>query len=164
MTDSAVNTLLDFERVLEEMDLYVYDNWIDGELAYGPKVSRHWITCGFMWPEEKMPDPQGGSRLLDLGCKISYKKSHMLEPRKIRKPDDIRPGTKKGKLDAHPIWVVSITMPKKLMQDIFQGRKRQQSEYVLDHIDLNPTHAMSADTAATEATPDESAPPPLSGQ
>ena len=74
---------------------------------------------------------------------------------KVYKPSDFRPGTKKGKIDAHPIWVVSITIPKKLMQDIFQGQKRQQSEYVKDHITIDPNTEMNPDSAAQEAMPDD---------
>jgi hypothetical protein len=119
--NTSISVLKDFERVLDEMDLYVYDNWEDGELASGPVVDRHWITASFMWPKNKMPDPDGAKRLLDLGCKVSYEKSHLIEPRKIRTPDDIRPGTKKGKLDHKPIWVVEIQMPKKVAFDIYKG-------------------------------------------
>jgi hypothetical protein len=68
-----------------------------------------------------MPDPMGGQRLLDYDCKVSYSKSYVIKPRKIREPDDIRPGSKKGKLDKHPIWVVKIQMPKKLIADIYSG-------------------------------------------
>jgi hypothetical protein len=99
----------------------VYDNWEDGELAYGPQVDRHWITAGFMWPKEKMPDPTAGKRLLDLGCRVKFEKSHLVEPRKIRSPDDIRPVTKKGKLDRKPIWIVEIQMPKKVAFDMYKG-------------------------------------------
>ena len=119
--NSSLAVLKDFERVLEEMDIYVYDNWLDGELAYGPQVDRHWITAGFMWPQNKMPDPEGGKRLLDLGCKVRYQKSHLVEPREIRTPEDIRPGTKKGKLDHKPIWIVEIQMPKKVAFDMYKG-------------------------------------------
>ena len=158
VNDSAFKILKDFERVIDELDLYVFKNWEDGELVVGPDVHRHTVTCKFMWPYEDMPDPVGGARLLDYGCKVKYQKENLMVPRKIYKPSDYRPGTKKGKIDAHPIWVVSITMPKKLMQDIFQGRKRQQSEYVSDHVSINPTQSMSPDAAATEAMPDENAP------
>ena len=120
-SNTSFQVLKDFERVLDELDIYVYANWEDGELASGPNITRHWITCEFMWPRDKMPDPMGGKRLLDYDCKVSYEKSYVLEPRKIKKPDDIRPGTKKGKLDRHPIWVVKIQMPKKLIADIYSG-------------------------------------------
>jgi len=126
--NSALGALKDFERVLDEMDLYVYDNWIDGELAYGPKVDRHWITAAFMWPEDKMPDPEGAERLIDLGCKITYTKSHVLEPRSIKTHDDIRPGTKKGKLDRRPVWIVEIQMPKKVAFDMYKGYMSKMKE------------------------------------
>jgi len=119
--NSSLGVLKDFERVLDVMDIYVYDNWIAGQIAYGPKVDRHWITVGIMWPEDEMPDPSGGKRLTDLGCRIKYQKSHLLVPRPIKKPSDLRPGTKKGKLDHHPIWIVEIRMPKEVAFDIYRG-------------------------------------------
>jgi len=124
-SDTAFSVLKDFERVLDELDLYVYDNWEDGELASGPKIEKHWVSCEFMWPKDRMPDPMGGKRLLDYDCKVTYKKSSLLKPRKIRKPDDIRPMTKKGKLDREPIWLVNITMPKDLILNIYSGYREQ---------------------------------------
>ena len=120
-SNTSFQVLKDFERVLDELDLYVYENWEDGEIVSGPEIGRHWVTCEFMWPRDKMPDPMGGKRLLDYDCKVFYEKSHIVEPRKIKKPDDIRPGTKKGKLDRKPIWIVKIQMPKKLIADIYSG-------------------------------------------
>lgn len=120
-SNNALNILKDFERVLDELDLYVYDNWIDGELIEGPKESRYWISCTFMWPRDNMPDPVGGKRLLDYGCRVLFKKDEIIEVRKIKNPDDIRPGTKKGKLDTTPVWEVEIRMPKKLIFDIDKG-------------------------------------------
>jgi len=120
-SNTSFQVLKDFERVLDELDLYVYKNWEDGELAAGPNIDRHWVTCSFMWPREQMPDPMGGKRLVDYDCKVNYKKDELLVPRKIKNPDDIRPGTKKGKLDRKPIWVVEIQMPKKLIAEIYTG-------------------------------------------
>ena len=93
----------------------MFANWEDGELLSGPVDSRHFVTCSFMWPIDKMPDPAGGKRLLDKGCKVSYKKDELLKPREIKSPEDYRPGTTKGKIDAHDIWVVEIKMPKNLI-------------------------------------------------
>ncbi len=119
--NSNLAVLKDFERVLDEMDIYVYKNWHDGELASGPKIDRHWVTCEFMWPHKQMPDPIAGKRLSGIGCKVKYIKSNVIEPRKIRSPDDFRPGTKKGKLDTKPIWLVESAMPKKVVFDIFNS-------------------------------------------
>jgi hypothetical protein len=117
-SNTAFNVLKDFEKVLDELDIYVYKNWEDGELAMGPKIERHWITCAFMWDKKDMPDPMGGKRLVDYDCKVRYKKDTLVVPRKITKPDDVRPGSKKGKLDRKPIWIVEIQMPKKLILDV----------------------------------------------
>ena len=125
-SNTAFQVLKDFERVIDELDVYVYENWEDGELASGPKISRHFVTCTFMWPRDKMPDPMGGKRLLDYDCKVGYKKDFIIKPRKIRDPDDIRPGSKKGKLDRHPIWLVMIKMPKKLIADIYGGSQKME--------------------------------------
>ena len=118
----TLSILKDFERVVEELDVYVFANWEDGELLSGPADSRHFVTCSFMWPEDKMPDPAGGKRLLDKGCKVSYKKDELMKPRKIKNPDDYRPGTTKGKIDAHDIWIVEIKMPKELIGNIKHGK------------------------------------------
>lgn len=118
-SNTAFNVLKDFERIIDELDLYVYKNWQDGELAEGPNIDRHWVTAKFFWPHESMPDPMGAKRLLDYDCKVSYKKSHLVKPKQIMKPEDIRPGTKKGKLERHPIWIVEIQMPKKLLADLY---------------------------------------------
>lgn len=126
--NSSLNVLKDFERVLDEMDMYVYKNWKDGELASGPKVDRHWVTASFMWPKEQMPDPMAAKRLLDYGCKIKYEQTHLISPKKIENPDDFRPGTRKGKLDRSPIWIVEITMPKKLVEDTFNGYMTRMRE------------------------------------
>lgn len=145
-SNSSFQVLKDFERVLDELDLYVYENWMDGELASGPDISRHWVTCRFFWPAEKMPDPMGGKRLLDYDCKVGYLKSGMIKPRKIRTPDDVRPGTRKGKLDKEPIWIVEIKMPKKLIADIWTG---YQEKYDFDAEAQVENPEQPADDAAT---------------
>lgn len=120
-SNTSFQVLKDFERVIDELDIYVYANWEDGELAYGPRISRHWVECAFMWDQDKMPDPMGGKRLVDYDCKVRYKKDFVIVPRTIEEPGDMRPGTKKGKLDRKPVWIVAIQMPKSLITDIYGG-------------------------------------------
>jgi hypothetical protein len=120
-SNNSLNILKDFERVIDELDVYVYENWIDGELVSGPKESRYFVECTFMWPKDKMPEPKGGLRLLEYGCKVDIGESMIAKVRKIKTPDDIRPGTRKGKIDHEEIWMVKISMPKKLMHDITRG-------------------------------------------
>ena len=77
-----------------------------------------------MWPEGSKPNADGVKTLLDYGCRVKFDQDVMMEVRRIRTPDDIRPGTKKGKIDQKPIWTVEIKMPKKLMFNINQGYEK----------------------------------------
>ena len=144
----TLGILKDFERVLDELDVYVFANWEEGELLSGPVDSRHFVTCSFMWPADKMPDPSGGKRLLDRGCKVTYAKDELLKPREIKSPEDYRPGTTKGKIDAHDIWVVQIKMPKELIGNFKHGKDEIESQDETD---------MSADPISAEGEGDTGA-------
>ena len=136
-SNNSLNLLKDFERVIDELDVYVFENWIDGELVEGPKESRYFVECTFMWPYEKMPEPEGGKRLLDYGCRVKVKEDVISKVRKIKTPDDIRPGTRKGKIDQEPIWLFKISMPKKLMTDINRGYTNLDANKVEDILTMN---------------------------
>lgn len=136
-SNNSLNLLKDFERVIDELDVYVYENWIDGELVSGPKESRYFVECTFMWPKKQMPEPAGGKRLLDYGCRVQIGETKMSKVRKIRTPDDIRPGTRKGKIDHYDVWMVKITMPKKLMHDINRGYRNLDRNKIEDILSNN---------------------------
>lgn len=133
MSDSSLSMLLDFERVLDSLDLYTFPNWLYGELVEGPTVSRYWVKCTFMWPYNLMPDPNGAKRLSPYGAKITFETTTIKVPVKINSPDDYRDGSKKGKLVDAKIWLVSIMLPKHLMAEIKQGAV----EIAGEEIDLN---------------------------
>ena len=121
LSEGTLLTLLDFERVLDELDIYAFKNWIHGELVSGPDVGKYKISCIFMYPEKLMPDPRGGLRLLPFDCQVRFRHTEMQIPIKIENPSDYRAGTHKAKLIKKPIWLVEITMPKNLISDIRTG-------------------------------------------
>lgn len=130
MSDSALSTLMDFERVLDELDMYVFKNWKVGELVAGPAYEKYFITCTFMWPHQLMPDPRGAERLMEYDCEIKWTKDVLEYPVKVKDPGDFRPGTKMPRLGKIPVWLVEITMPKKLMFEIERGSLELESESV----------------------------------
>lgn len=121
LTDSALNTLMDFERVIDELDMYTFANWKSGELVEGPIYEKYFVTCTFMWPYSKMPDPRAAERLVEYDCEVFYKRDILEYPVKVKKPTDFKPGTKVPKKGQAPVWLVKIVMPKTLMQEIHQG-------------------------------------------
>lgn len=152
--NNAFKVLKDFERVIDELDLYVFKNWGEGELIEGPIVERYSVTCKFMWSTSEMPDPAGAKRLGDYGCSVTYHKKNILIPRKIKDPDDYRPGTKKGKIDAHPVWVVEIKMPKKLLQDVSIGKENRENIKMAELMKYDHSSAAQENEVAQE-TPNE---------
>jgi hypothetical protein len=136
MSEGSLVTLLDFERVLDEVDLYAFKNWEIGELVSGPKIGKYRVTCIFMWPLKLMPDPRGARRLLPFDCNVEFMKKEIEIPIKIEDPSDYRAGTKKAKLMRQKVWLVEITMPKALMQDIRTGSIEMEDEEIdLDELD-----------------------------
>ena len=68
----------DFERVLDDLDLYVYDNWIDGELVRPIENTGLHVS---MWDRQRCPS--WVVKDLDYDCRVSHKKILLLNPRKL---------------------------------------------------------------------------------
>ena len=136
MSEGSLTTLLDFERVLDEVDIYAFKNWEIGELVDGPEIGKYRVTCTFMWPLRMMPDPRGGRRLLAFDCEVEYQRKEIKIPIKITDPSDYRPGTKKAKLVTKDVWLVTIIMPKALRNDIRTGSIEMEDQDIdLDELD-----------------------------
>ena len=68
-SSSDLDILLEFEEVLDNLNLYAYKNWDYGEVIAGPEVSKYWITVTLMYPRKLMPDPDGALRLTKNNCR-----------------------------------------------------------------------------------------------
>ena len=121
MSDGAMSTLLDFERVLDEADLYAFKNWIVGELVDGPVIGRYNCKCVFMWPYKLMPDPRGALRLVNVGCKVTFGRGEIKVPVEVKDYDDFVQGTRYPKMVKRKVWYVEIVIPFELMDDIKEG-------------------------------------------
>lgn len=120
-SDGSMSMLLDFERCLDEADLYAYRNWLLGELVQGPNIGRYSVKCVFMWPYKLMPDPSGAKRLLAIGCNVSFAKSKIKVPIQVKNYDDFVAGTRYPKMVEKQVWFVQIEIPKELMNNIKEG-------------------------------------------
>jgi len=152
MTDSSLDTLLNYERVLDELDMYTFKNWKKGELIDGPIYEKYFVTCSWMYNYREMPDPSGAERLMNYGCEVFYREDELEYPVKVKSPDDFKDGTKVPKMVSKPIWVLTITMPKKLMGDIERGSIELENES-LDTEDIETAYEEGMDDD-TENTPE----------
>jgi hypothetical protein len=163
LSEGSLATLLDFERVLDEMDLYAFRNWQIGELVQGPMQKAYTISCTFMWPETLMPDPRGARRLLPFDCNVTYQRREIEIPIKITDTGDYRPGTHKAKLIKKKVWLVEITMPKILMSDIRTGSLELEDQDI-DLEELDNSYATDLDDQQYQDESDDNKQPLVQGQ
>lgn len=156
ISDGSMSSLLDFERVLDDADLYAYRNWIKGELVKGPSVKRYTVSCVFMWPYNLMPDPSGIKRLITIGCDIRFAKSKIKVPIEVKDYDDFVPGTRYPKMVEKKVWFVEIEIPKSLMNNIKEG-SIDLADQTIDLEDIDQAYEEDLDKEnTTQETPNQS--------
>lgn len=148
-SDGSMSVLLDFERVLDEADLYAFKNWIYGELVDGPDTKRYTVTCTFMWPYKLMPDPTGLKRLLNLGCNIEFSKGKVKVPIEVKDYEDFVQGTRFPKMVDKKVWFVQIEIPKDLMNDIKEG-SIDLADQTIDLEDIDNAYEDDLDKAGAQ--------------
>jgi len=120
ITDSEdlLSIAIDIEQYFDSNNLYAFKNWIEGEIVGGPFVKRYWVKIVLKYDYHKMPDPDGGLRLLKHGTKIHYDIKYEEHPKEIKSPSDYQPGTKKPKMEKNKVWIITILIPKRFVQNL----------------------------------------------
>ena len=162
--ESLLDMLLEFEGILDEVDLYAYKNWIKGEILEGPDVGRHWVTAKFMYMSEDMPDPSGAERLMSRGIKVKFCREELKYPKKVKTWDDVDQarsfnagsggyatgslggvGYIKPKVMSNKVWVVEITMPRKYVDNTIQDYVDVGDDEFIDTDAIDTATQMQAD-------------------
>ena len=154
--NDILSTLLEFERTLDNAEIFAYKNWILGELVEGPIISRYFYRVVFMWPYAMMPDPNAGLRLTKLGAKVGFRQGVFKKPVKVDGPKDwVDPQTKRAKMAEHDVWLVTIELPIKYI-----NRGLEYNDDIIQR-DIEDTNAELADAFEDEVpTQDETTMPP----
>lgn len=119
-SSSLTDILIKVEDFFDSLDLYVFKNWLDGEIVDGPVVSRYWVNITLQYDYKDMPDPKGGMRLLTRGCKVYFWKAKKEEARDIETQSDYRDDGRHSKpiMEQKEIWLVEIHIPRRFINDI----------------------------------------------
>lgn len=155
--DSILDTLIEFERTLDNAEIFAYKNWILGEVVEGPTISRYWYKITLMYPFSHMPNPDAGLRLVKIGARVNFRKGNFKRPVRVRGPEDwVDPQTKRAKMKDTDIWLVTIELPIKYInrgldriEDIIQSDIRKTEQ------DLN--NAYNQDNAQAGQVPEDMA-------
>lgn len=158
-SDGSMSILLDFERVLDGIDLYACKNWLLGELVEGPDMGRYSVTCTFMWPYKLMPDPRGAKRIIAIGGKCYFTCKEVEIPIQVKNYDDFVPGTNYPKMIKTKVWLVKIKLPMNLLDDIKKG-SMDLADQEIDLQELQDSYKEDMDKTAEsggEAAPNSAA-------
>jgi hypothetical protein len=132
-SNSALETLMQVDNVLERLNVYAYKNWIEGEVVEGPRIERYWVTVTLMYPRQLMPDPRGAERIINFGGKVYYAKDRLVTAAKLVDPEDrevmdgadgMRPGQPRAKKVERPVWLVTLEIPRTAMDDLVTAKKQ----------------------------------------
>ena len=122
-TNTLLDMLLEFEGVLDNIELYAYKNWNKGEVVAGPKLGRYFIEVALMYQEKDMPDPDALLRLRKNDCEVKMYKDNLEMPRKIKSVDDTEVrvrgdnARRVAKKQSNVVWVVEISMPRRFVDE-----------------------------------------------
>jgi hypothetical protein len=145
-----LDILIQMEDILDSFDVYVFANWINGEIVEGPKVRRYWFDMTLRYEMKKMPDPKGALRLIKHGVRVSYDKATLESDQ----------GEDPGKA-TH--WEVKLSIPRRLLSDMNAGEldyydDEIEAEDVQDAQDegMNDETGFVEDGESNQADPDAS--------
>lgn len=141
---SKSNTLLDmlmeFEKTLDELDLYAFKNWDQGEILEGPTLGRHYVNVKLMYPKKTMPDPEGAKRLVARDCLVKYTKDSLESPRRIKAFDDVKVEVRPDggsrytpKTESESVWIVDISMPRRYVDEFSAEHVEAKEDEFIDN-------------------------------
>jgi hypothetical protein len=145
--NTALEMLLEFEGILDNLHLYAFKNWINGEVVDGPHISRYWVEATLMYPEKMMPDPDGALRLTKHGCYVYFQKEDFIINVDIKSPEDLETndrGERKPKKVKKPVWLVKIVMPRHFV-DEFNSSKIEVNGVDIDLSDVDDAYSEGLD-------------------
>ena len=137
-TNTLLDMLLEFEGVLDNIELYAYKNWNKGEVVAGPNLGRYFIDVALMYEEKDMPDPEAILRLRKNDCQVKMYKDQLVRPKKIKTFDDteikVRGSQPRrvAKKDTSNVWIVEIKMPRRYVDEFSKEQVEAAEDSYVD--------------------------------
>ena len=144
--NTALDMLIDFEGVLDNVHIYAYKNWSKGEVVQGPDISKYWVEVTLMYNAKQMPDPEGAMRIISKGGYVSFKKDTYIEPVRVISHSDTETveGEVKAKKVEHAVWLVRISIPRTLLDDL-NTERMSVNGVEIDMTDVNDAYDQGLD-------------------
>lgn len=148
-----LDILVQMEDVLDSLDIYVFKNWIEGEIVQGPKLRRYWFDFTLRYPKNKMPDPKGAMRLVKHGVRVSYEEATVEDQKTGREEVD-----EDEKATGTTHWEVTVSIPRRLLSDMNSAELDLYDEDVeVEDVQDAQDSGMNDETGYTEEGQDDQA-------
>jgi hypothetical protein len=126
-----LDILIQMEDVLDSLDVYVFRNWLRGEVVEGPIVRRYWLDMTLRYPFRHMPDPKAATRLLKHGIRVDYQKA-TYEADKFETNAGAG-GFSTPVVNPEPeaeseekVWLIRVSIPRRLISQMNRRAKRRE--------------------------------------
>lgn len=130
---NLLDILLQMEDVLDQMDVYVFDNWLKGEVIEGPVVRRYWLDMTLRYDFKDMPDPRAALRLLKHGVRVDYEKARYSDEDPKTDPEAIPEDDEKKYDEEEMCWLLRVSIPRRLVVQIDAA----QHDFYDEEIDID---------------------------
>lgn len=133
---NLLDTLIQMEDILDSMDVYVFKNWLNGEVIEGPIVKRYWLNMTLLYPykpdqkDKGMPDPKAALRLLKHDVRVDYKRARFAND--SEDPIEIQEDAENSE-DENVVWLVTISFPRRLVVQMAAA----QHDFYDDEVDID---------------------------
>lgn len=135
---TLLDILIQMEDILDSMDVYVFPNWLKGEVVEGPNVRRYWVDMTLLYPfnakskDRGMPDPKAALRLLKHGIRVDYDRGRY-ENTGDDEPTRIDAETADDRNDENLVWLLRVSMPRRLIVQM----EAAQHDFYDDEVDID---------------------------
>lgn len=144
--EKLVDILIDIERLMDNFNVYVYENWIKGELIGGPYLRRHWVKMMLKYRASECPDPRGALILQKHGFKVKVGFDFEQVPIKVKSPEDYQPGTHKPKMERIKIIIIELSVPRHYLDDQREEEiQKMITDYEEESAELETTNTEDGD-------------------
>ena len=111
---SILDILIAVYEILDDVGIFAFKNWINGEIVQGPEISRYWIEIAAIYDYDEMPDPSASLRLTNKNFHVQFKKTKKEEAMDTSNPDyqAFDAGRKKAATETKDVWLVKIVVPR----------------------------------------------------
>ena len=74
---ATLDVLIEIERLMDALGVFVYPEFEDAEIHMGPFIGRHTVRLSLLFPANRLPPAKAFARLLRAGIKVDVRPANI---------------------------------------------------------------------------------------